>query len=54
LCHKQALGGVLSKLGAGLFKSMPHYYYQSVMYYSGASAEGADLRFSVAKWLKAG
>jgi hypothetical protein len=49
-----ALPGVFSKLGAGLLKSMPHYYYQSVMYFSGASTEGPDLRFSVAKWLKAG
>jgi hypothetical protein len=33
---------------------MPHYDYQSVMYSIGDSAEGPDLRFSVAKWLKAG
>jgi hypothetical protein len=49
--HSQA---VFSKLGAGLLISMARYIYQSVMDSHWPASEGHDLRYSVAKWLKAG
>jgi hypothetical protein len=46
--------GVFSKLGAGSLVSVARYIYQSVMDFHLPVTEWRDLRFSVAKWLKAG
>jgi hypothetical protein len=51
--HQRHSRGVFSKLGAGSMVSMARYIFQSVMNLHGPSSEGHDLRYPVAKWLKA-